>query len=180
MADIKNFNKTYEENDIKLRGILGFGFFLFALIVVTFVLMWILQYHILKPQFDENNKVGPMALKPDEKLPPEPRLQAAPGFGVDGPNGRIKLELMRPQAEHEEMTKIWDEIEKNGQKKKSADGKDSGEYLILPIEEAKEKVLSEVGKSIKVRQAEPLKEAAEPMEKKAESHGEDHGDSHEH
>jgi hypothetical protein len=181
MADLKKFNKTYEENDIKLRGILGFGFFLLALILVTFALMWILQYQILKPQFDENNKAGPMALKPEEKLPPEPRIQAAPGFGVDGPDGRINLELKHPQAEMEEMRKIWGDIEKNGQKKKGADGKDTGEYVVLPMDEAKKRVLSEVGKSIKVRQSAPPKESPEmKKDEKAGSHGDEgHGDSKE-
>jgi hypothetical protein len=46
-----------------------------------------------------------------ERLPPEPRLQAAPGFGVNLGEGkeRINLQLREPQAEYNEMRKIWDQ-----------------------------------------------------------------------
>jgi hypothetical protein len=143
--ETKNSVKTYEDNNIKLRGIMGFGMFLLALIVVTFVLMYILQFKILQPQFDEADKVSPMAMKPDEKLPPEPRLQAAPGFGVDGPNGRINLELREPQAEYREMKKMWDDIEVNGQKVVDKDGKQT--VTILPMNEAKAKIIEQGLKS---------------------------------
>ncbi len=136
--DVKNLNKTYEDNDVKLRGIIGFGTFLLALIVITFVLMFILQFKILQPQFDEADKVSPMAMKPLERLPPEPRLQAAPGFGVDGPNGRINLELQKPQSEYIELQKIWKDIEENGQK----DAK-SGTVVVMPMSEAKAKLIEQ-------------------------------------
>jgi hypothetical protein len=140
--DVKKVNKTYEDNDIKLRGIVGFGSFLLALIVVTFVLMWILQYKILQPQFDEMDKVSPMAMKPEEKLPPEPRLQSAPGFGVDGKNGRINLELREPQAEYKEQMKIWNDLEANGQKDEK-----TGTVVVMPMKEAKAKIIEQGFKS---------------------------------
>jgi hypothetical protein len=139
--DVKNLNRTYEDNDIKLRGIIGFGTFLLALIVITFVLMFILQFKILQPQFDEADKVSPMAMKPLERLPPEPRLQAAPGFGVDGPDGRINLELQKPQSEYIEQQKIWKEIEENGQKAVDKDGKKA--VVIMPMSEAKAKLIEQ-------------------------------------
>jgi hypothetical protein len=138
--EAKKLNKTYEDNDIKLRGVVGFGVFLLALILVTFVLMWILQFKILEPQFVEN--VSPMAMKPSEKLPPEPRLQGAPGFGVDGPNGRINLELREPQAEYREQLKMWNELEANGQKDEK-----SGTVVIMPMNEAKAKLIEQGLKS---------------------------------
>jgi hypothetical protein len=50
-----------------------------------------------------------MALTEQERLPPEPRLQAAPGFGVDeGQGKRVILQLREPQAEYNELRKIWD------------------------------------------------------------------------
>ncbi len=145
--DVKNLNKTYEENDIKLRGIIGFGTFLLALIVITFVLMWILQFKILEPQFVEN--VSPMAMKPSERLPPEPRLQSAPGFGVDGPNGRINLELREPQAEYREQLKMWNELEANGQKDEK-----SGTVVVMPMSEAKAKLIEQGLKSRSAEEAE--------------------------
>ena len=138
--NVKNLNKTYEDNDIKLRGIIGFGAFLLALIVITFVLMWILQFKIMEPQFAETY-VSPMAMKPDQRLPPEPRLQAAPGFGVDGPKGRINLELQKPQSEYIEQKKIWDEVEANGHKAVDANGKET--VTIMPMSEAKAKLIEQ-------------------------------------
>jgi hypothetical protein len=147
--DVKNSNKTYEDNDIKLRGVVGFGLFLLALIVVTFVLMWILEFKILEPQFVE--QVSPMAMKPSEKLPPEPRLQSAPGFGVDGPNGRINLELREPQAEYREQLKMWNELEAKGQKDEK-----SGTVVIMPMSEAKAKLIEQ---GLKSRSAEESEKA---------------------
>jgi ATP-dependent exoDNAse (exonuclease V) alpha subunit len=154
--DVKNLNKTYEDNDVKLRGIIGFGTFLLALIVITFVLMWILQFKILEPQFAEMDTVSPMAMKPDQKLPPEPRLQAAPGFGVDGPKGRINLELQKPQSEYIEQKKIWDEVEANGRKATDASGKET--VTVMPMSEAKAKLIEQ---GLKSRPAEEAAKASE-------------------
>src|SRR4051794_638562 len=91
-------SKGYEENQIQLRGIIGFGVGLFLLIVITFGLMWMFS-GVLKDTFKTpDNEKNPMAMSDKERLPPEPRLQLAPGFGVDSENGRVNLELMAPQA----------------------------------------------------------------------------------
>ena len=43
---------------------------------------------------------NPLAMSDREQLPPEPRLQMAPGFGVDTEKGRVNLELSYPQSEY--------------------------------------------------------------------------------
>jgi hypothetical protein len=87
---------------------------------------------------------SPLAMSEQEKLPPAngPRLQAAPGFGVDGPNGRVNLELKAPQSEYRELHKQWEEEWKDGRKAVSADGKTTT-ALSLGIDEAKKKLLEE-------------------------------------
>ncbi len=141
-------NKGYEENDIKLGGILGFGVGLLILVVITFVLMAIMK-NVMEDQFAATDKIDPMAsTKPNDKLPPEPRLQGAPGFGVDGKDGRINLELQIPQSEYRELVKIWDDLEQNGHK----DSK-TGTVITLPMKEAKKMFLQEIGKSVKVRES---------------------------
>jgi hypothetical protein len=155
-------NKGYEENDIKLGGIIGFGIGLLVLVSITFVLMAIMK-NVMEDQFLATDKVDPMAsTKAVDKLPPEPRLQGAPGFGVDGKDGRINLELQIPQAEYRAQVKIWSEIEENGHK----DAK-TGVVMTMPMKEAKEAFLQEIGKTVKVREA--AKEAIEsPLEEELE------------
>lgn len=135
-----NFDKPYEENEVGIKGIVGFGIGLFLLIVVTFGLMWLLL-DFMEKDAKEKDRKHPMALTATEKLPTEPRLQAAPGFGVDGPKGRINLELRDPRSEWWELEKIWKEEWKNGRLSVSEDGKTTTK-LSLPIKDAKEKLLA--------------------------------------
>jgi hypothetical protein len=135
--DAAELNKAYEENEIGLKGIVGFGIGLFLLIVITFGLMWALL-SVLKDYHRENaDPPNPMAMSDKEKLPPEPRLQLAPGFGVDSEKGRVNLELTYPQSEYQELHTEWTEMWKHGLKDEK-----SGTYTVLPIEEAKAKVLA--------------------------------------
>ncbi|HEV7700881.1 MAG TPA: hypothetical protein VGO43_11675 [Pyrinomonadaceae bacterium] len=131
------FNLPYEENQIRLKGIIGFAIGLVLLIVVTFGLMWALL-NVLGDYNRENSPpANPLAMTDKERLPPEPRLQIAPGFGVDGPNGRVNLELTYPQSEYRELHKNWLELWERGQKDEK-----TGTDVVLPIDEAKEKVLA--------------------------------------
>lgn len=136
-----DFDHSYEQNVVGFRGILYFGVGLFLLIVITFGLMWTLQYQVLQPQAkeaDEQNR-NPMALTADEKLPPEPRLQSAPGFGVDDPDaGRINLQLSEPQSEYRLLREQWEKTWTEGQKDEK-----TGTVISLPIDEAKKKLLED-------------------------------------
>ncbi|MGD9629922.1 MAG: hypothetical protein AB7V18_11815 [Pyrinomonadaceae bacterium] len=131
-----DFEKPYEQNVIGFRGIVYFAVGLFLLIVITFGLMW-----ALLGVFEDQAKIdkasdNPMAMSDKERLPAEPRLQAAPGFGVDGTKGRINLELRAPQSEWWELQKEYKEVWEKGMKDKA-----TGAVTALPIEEAKAKVL---------------------------------------
>ena len=131
------FNLGYEENTVGLKGILYFWVGLLILIVVTFGLMWAL-INVLRDYNRENQEPpGPLAMTEKERLPPEPRLQSAPGFGIDTDRGRVNLELMDSKAEYrvfrEEWTRLWEDGEKDPK---------TGAVSVLPIEQAKEKVLA--------------------------------------
>lgn len=133
-------NLPYQSNEVGVRGVVYFGVGLFLLIVITFALMWIFQYKVMEPNqlaADKEN-TAPMALNPEERLPPEPRLQGAPGFGVDSKDGRIILELREPQAEYRELQKQWQELWEKGEKDEK-----TGTVLSLSMEAAKAKVLAE-------------------------------------
>ena len=132
------WTKPYEENTIGLRGIIIFGVGLFLMIVITFVLMWVLEVQMENYAKETKDTKNPMAMSEKENLPPEPRIQGAPGFGVDGPNGRINLELREPHAEYRELRKIWEKEWQEGQKNPQ-----TGTVITLPIDEAKKKFLEQ-------------------------------------
>jgi len=131
-----DFDKPYEQNVIGFRGIVYFGVGLLLLIVVTFGLMWALLGVFEDQAKTDKMSDNPMRMSDMENLPPEPRLQAAPGFGVDGPNGRVSLELTAPQSEWMELEKQYRQIWEKGMVDKA-----TGAVSALPIDEAKRKVL---------------------------------------
>ena len=143
-------SKGYEKNEIQLGGIVITVVALFLTCVVSFWLMYVLQNEMEKYWADsEKETARPMSLKAEEKLPPEPRLQSAPGFGIDSPKGRINLELKHPQAEREELEKIWTKEAEEGQKIVH-DGKET--IITLPLQEAKKRLLDEGVKTVALEQ----------------------------
>jgi hypothetical protein len=144
-------SKGYEKNEIQLRGIIMTTVALFLTCVVSFWLMYVLQNELEDYwKKSEAKTVNPMVLKSEDKLPPVPRLQSAPGFGVDSPQGRLNLELKHPQAEWEELQKIWAKETEEGQKVVQ-NGQET--IVTLPIEEAKKRLLAEGVKTVAPEQA---------------------------
>ena len=134
---------AYEKDRIELRGIIFFALGLIVLIGVTFVLMYALQVG-MEAQAKSEDKVSPMALSQQEiregkNLPPEPRLQSAPGFGVQPESGEwVNLELREPQSEYRILLKDWEKTWKEGRRDPH-----TGAVITLPIEEAKQRVLQQ-------------------------------------
>ncbi len=141
-----DYDRAYETNLIGLRGIIYFGVGLFLLVVITFGLMFFLQ-NVMEDQARETkDDKNPMMMNDRERLPPEPRLQTAPGFGVESERGRVNMELVAPQSEYWELERQWEEQWANGQK----DAK-TGTVVTLGIEEAKKKFLEQ---NVKTRSGE--------------------------
>jgi hypothetical protein len=147
-----DFEKPYEQNVIGLKGIIYFGVGLLLLIVITFALMWAFNGVLEENAQETKRSNNPMALSDREALPPEPRLQAAPGFGVDSQNGRVNLELMAPQSEYIELKRQWEAAWKNGVK----DAR-TGTVVSLPIDQAKQMVLQ---RNLKARTGPEAEQAA--------------------
>ncbi len=81
---------------------------------------------------------GPMALPAAERLPPEPRLQGAPGFQLKLENGQtVNLEKAAPQEEYRVLRRQWEENLKTGLKDQS------GNTVGIPIEDAMKKIVSQ-------------------------------------
>jgi hypothetical protein len=137
VAHIQNADVSHEKSDVNIRSIIMFAGGLLVFGIIVHILMW-LMFNYME---DRARKSEPpqrhMALTEKERMPPEPRLQAAPGFGVNLGEGKelIRLELREPQAEYNEMLKIW---------KQELDGKPDPRtgQVSMPIEEAKQKILS--------------------------------------
>jgi hypothetical protein len=133
-----DLSKPYEENDIKLRGTIIFCGITFLMIVISFTLMYFINIWVQSGMADyEKKNTSPMAFTKEEKLPPEPRLQLAPGFGVGEGANRISLELGNPHAEYWEVSRRWALMEKEGAK----DPK-TGAVTAIPVDEAKAKFLA--------------------------------------
>ena len=136
-----DFDKPYEQNLIGLRGVIYFAVGLFLLVVITFGLMAFLL-NVLNTEVEKSDDAdrNPMQLSEKERLPPEPRLQSAPGFQVKTADGQtINLELRHPQAEWEVLQEEYQKIWNDGQKG------NNDTYTVLPIEQAKEKFLQQSG-----------------------------------
>lgn len=136
------YEKGYEQNILGLRGIVYFGIGLLLLIVVTFALMWALLRVFADDAAASAGPTPPLMLNERERLPPEPRLQLAPGWGVETRSGTFNLELNQPGAEYTVLHNEWTQIWKNGVR----DPK-TGVTSMLPIEEAKEKFLEQNAKA---------------------------------
>ncbi len=137
-----DYDKGYEQNLIGLKGIIYFAVGLVALIVITFGLMFALQNVMEQQAAESKASKNPLAFSDNERLPPEPRLQAAPGFRVESANGPINLELKAPQSEYWELRSQWETLWQNGQK----DAK-TGTVITMPITQAKTAYLEQIGKT---------------------------------
>lgn len=149
--DAIDLNRPHEPNQIGFRGIIGFGIGLLLLIVITFGLMYAFLGTLKDYWKVPDNEKNPMAMSDRERLPPEPRLQLAPGFGVESEHGWVNLELQAPAAEYRELRKQWEETWKNGE----IDEK-TGVMSTMPVEMAKEKFLAANPKAKNGAEAEEL------------------------
>jgi hypothetical protein len=110
---IKNVDVTHEESDVSVKPIAWFVFWLFVFAVVVHVAMWGLFkfFEHQAREYDRQNPPAPMARKDDERLPPEPRLQLAPGFKAEGTDLSFKdtknPELKIPQGEMIVVREKW-------------------------------------------------------------------------
>jgi hypothetical protein len=104
-SNIRNPDITHEVSDVNTRGILWFVLFLAGLILLSMLFLRgmfnLFEGWARKAEGDR----PPMARTEQERLPPEPRLQGAPGYQVEGQN----LELKEPQAEWKVVHRKWQE-----------------------------------------------------------------------
>ena len=139
VSHIRNVEVTHETSDISVSGVMTFVVLLSISIIVISVGVWIM-FRYFSAQEAKEPQPGPMALKQDERLPPEPRLQAAPGFAATLEDGqRVPLDKSAPQAEYRVLREQWD-------KQLRGEVKDqSGQPTSMPIDQAMKQVVSGAG-----------------------------------
>ena len=135
VAHIQNPDVSHEKSDVNVRSIIMFAGGLLVFGIIIQVLVWLMFNYMEDRARKLDPPPRPMALSEKERIPPEPRLQGAPGFGVGLGEGKqpIRLELKEPAAEYNEMRKIWDDDLKGLPDPRTGQAS-------LPIEEAKQKV----------------------------------------
>jgi len=141
---IKNVDVTHETSDVYIAGIAKFAIALLVLTVAVYFLMWGL-FRVFESRVKEPPR-SPMALTGRDRLPPEPRLQGAPGFGegleknanagkskAAGSPEPPKNPLWEIKAERDQ----WNDVLENGPVDQS------GKRYGMPIEKAKQEILKQ-------------------------------------
>lgn len=138
VSHVRNVDVTHEVSDVNVPAILKFAAALVVMTIAVYLLMWLLFgfFNAQEDKKDNESPPGPMTMTEQESLPPEPRLQAAKGFGVKLENGEwVNLEKREPQEEYRVLKEQWDRVLKEGPKDQS--GNPAG----LPIEQAMRRVV---------------------------------------
>jgi hypothetical protein len=145
---IKNVDVTHEISDVYVPGIVKFLVALSVLTIATFILVWGL-FRSFESKSTETPS-SPMALTEKDRLPPEPRLQGAPGFAEDlervtatkNEESATAITAGAPQPkdalyESNILRRHWKAVLENGPVDQS------GRRYGMPIEEAKEEILKQ-------------------------------------
>lgn len=109
VSHITNPDVMHEESDVNIKGVGTFvGLLAAGMILIALLMVGLYKLFELKARHDEaRESVSPMSRTKQERLPPPPRLQAAPGFvSLDDP--RMSFELKHPQAEWEALREKWE------------------------------------------------------------------------
>ena len=137
VSHIRNVEVTHERSDINVRAVLTFAV---VLTITTAAAVFGLNYlfRFFDQQEARTAKRGPMALTQTDRLPPEPRLQGAPGFQITLEDGQTRnLERGAPQSEYMFLRQQWEENLRTGLKDQS------GNVVGMPIDAAIDKVVSD-------------------------------------
>ena len=143
VSHIRNVDVTHELSDVDLRGILTFVVGLTVMTIVVYLLMLLMFNVLSRREQSKEPERSPMAMSDTERLPPEPRLQSARGFGEqlekeigakESPEPKASPTPRDPLWEIKELRQHWDDVLKYG-------GKDQNGEAIMPIEQAKQELL---------------------------------------
>ena len=136
VSHIRNVEVTHERSDVNVGAIVKFVFSLTLLTIAVYVLMWGL-FRLFSAQAQKEPLPGPMAMSESERLPPEPRLQGARGFGSELAKsvGESDPKAPRdPKWEIKVLRQLWQDNLEHGSRDSN------GQVVGMPIEEAMKKI----------------------------------------
>ena len=153
VSHIKNVDVTHEASDVQVGSIAKFVIGLLALTIVTHVALWALfvAFERREAAMEKEAPRSKMALSDKERLPPEPRLQGAPGFAEElekesktattaepGPSpAQDSGKPKDPLWEIKRLQQQWNEVLEQGPIDQN------GRRFGMPIEKAKEEILKQ-------------------------------------
>ena len=85
---ITNPDVAHEESDVAVRPLLWFVGGLTFFTIVVCLAMFLMFKFFLNRELSQELAASPLARQGEERLPPEPRLQLAPGWQVTSDDGR--------------------------------------------------------------------------------------------
>jgi hypothetical protein len=153
-SHIKNIDVTHEKSDVDVGSIAKFVIALLVLTIATHIGLWgmfrVLQKY--ETEQEQTQHRSPLAPAADERKPPEPRLQGAPGFAqslekaAPGQHEERKIQTSNkgfdtpkdPLWEIRVLRKQWDHVLEHGPTD------EHGQRFGMPIEQAKEEVLKQL------------------------------------
>jgi hypothetical protein len=151
VSHIKNIDVTHEASDVNVGGIVKFVIGLTVFAIVVQLLMWGMFRFLNSQEEGRDPAPGPMAMTEQERRPPDPKLQSAPGFGVKLENGQwLPLENTEPQAEYRALLEQW-QSQLNCAPEQTSDAHNPGaerktpSQPCMPIDQAMQKVLEGKG-----------------------------------
>jgi hypothetical protein len=115
---ISNPDVAHEHTDVPVTPVLKFIFGLVVFFGVVVVAMYLMFLFFQRRELAAERRPSPLQRQGEERLPPEPRLQLAPGFGVTAEDGkRVPLAydpagetsvVPQPQSEYWTVRDEWE------------------------------------------------------------------------
>lgn len=152
-SHIKNLDVTHETSDVQVGSIAKFVLGLSILTVGTFIVLWGMFSFLQRSEskMEQQHPRPTMSQTGAERLPPEPRLQSAPGFSESLERDQPKTEKEAAGAKPEDKDKpkdpLWEikalrEHWKDTLEQGPID--EHGTRYGMPIDRAKEEVLKQL------------------------------------
>jgi hypothetical protein len=146
VSHLRNVDVAHEMSDVNIRGILTFMIGLTVMTIVVYLLMWGM-FRVMFAQEDrketKDSPPSPMAMRGNERLPAEPRLQSAPGFAeaLEKEAGQKPTSGSSTPRDPLWEIKVLREYWQTTLEKGATD--QGGKAVGIPIDEAKKQLLSQ-------------------------------------